>query len=193
MNMTVMMFDNNIYGLTKKQTSPTTPKDAHSFTHPHGNYLHPIKPLSVTLAVANASFVAQTIDWNPLHLYEILLAAHRHQGLSFIRILQRCPHFTPYAYEKCQRDPSLITLLHHEKGIKESEAFKKVFKNRVLHDPSDHSAAQQWAEAEHTYPIGIFYQCEDIHRYDVDTVQGIDIRPEAKIAALEEEMDKCQI
>src|SRR5210317_672960 len=93
MNMTVLLHDNQIYGLTKKQVSPTSPKGLKSNTTPRGSYLDPLNPLTVTLGVSNVSFVAQVADWMPDVLYDIVSQAHRHRGLSFVRILQRCPEF----------------------------------------------------------------------------------------------------
>jgi 2-oxoglutarate ferredoxin oxidoreductase subunit beta len=60
MDLTALLLDNNIYGLTKNQTSPTTPQGHTSNTQPYGSYLPPLDPISVTLGVTNASFVAQT-------------------------------------------------------------------------------------------------------------------------------------
>ncbi|MDP6343886.1 MAG: thiamine pyrophosphate-dependent enzyme, partial [Alphaproteobacteria bacterium] len=65
MNMTALMHDNQIYGLTKNQVSPTSPIDVKSNTSPRGGYLEPLNPLSVTLGVSNVSFVAQAADWIP--------------------------------------------------------------------------------------------------------------------------------
>ncbi|MCB0572928.1 MAG: hypothetical protein KDC66_24335, partial [Phaeodactylibacter sp.] len=87
MNMTVLLFDNNIYGMTKKQTSPTSRLGTISNTHPHGSVLPPVNPLQTTLGVSNASFVAQTADWVRGHLYATIKAGYEHQGFSFIRIL----------------------------------------------------------------------------------------------------------
>lgn len=104
MHMTVLLLDNNIYGLTKMQSSPTTPLAVRTNTHPRGTPTEPLNPLSVVLGVNNASFVAQTVDWNPAHVHATLLAAHRHAGLSFVRILQRCPHYLPHLHDEVQAD-----------------------------------------------------------------------------------------
>jgi len=81
MDLTVLLLDNNIYGLTKNQTSPTTRTGEKSNTHPSGSSLPPLNPIAVTLGITNASFVAQTIDWNPPHLYSTIRAAYEHRGL----------------------------------------------------------------------------------------------------------------
>jgi 2-oxoglutarate/2-oxoacid ferredoxin oxidoreductase subunit beta len=77
MDMTALMLDNNIYGLTKNQTSPTTPQGITSNTQPRGSYLPPLNPIEATLGITNASFVAQTAEWVPAHMYATLRAAHR--------------------------------------------------------------------------------------------------------------------
>ena len=80
MNITVLLHDNHIYGLTKKQASPTSPLGTKSNTTPRGSYLEPMSPLTVTLGVQNASFVAQAVDWIPESLFQIITAAYRHKG-----------------------------------------------------------------------------------------------------------------
>jgi pyruvate/2-oxoacid:ferredoxin oxidoreductase beta subunit/ferredoxin len=90
MDMTLMVFDNAVYGLTKAQTSPTSPAGFKTNTHPFGAILEPVNPLTVTLGVTNVSFVAQVVDWNPPLLYQTLKAAYRHHGTGFVRIIQRC-------------------------------------------------------------------------------------------------------
>src|ERR1035437_1166559 len=121
MNMTVMLLDNSIYGLTKKQTSPTSAKGTRSNTHPHGSVLPPINPIQTTLSVSNASFVAQTVDWKPAHVFETIKAAYEHPGFSFVRVLQRCPKFMQVLYETTIADQSAFTLLTHANGIKLDE------------------------------------------------------------------------
>ena len=97
MNMTVFLHDNQIYGLTKMQASPTSPKGLKSNTTPRGSYLDALQPLTVTLGVQNVSFVAQAVDWIPEVLYDIVSQAFHHKGFSFVRIVQRCPEWLPGA------------------------------------------------------------------------------------------------
>jgi len=97
MNMTVFLHDNQIYGLTKMQASPTSPKGLKSNTTPRGSYLDALQPLSVTLGVQNVSFVAQAVDWIPEVLYDIVSKAFHHKGFSFVRIVQRCPSGCPHS------------------------------------------------------------------------------------------------
>jgi len=193
MKMVVMLFDNNIYGLTKMQTSPTTPKGQYSNTHPQGAVLSPINPLTVTLGITNASFVAQTIDWHPPHLAATIKAAYDHEGLSFIRILQRCPHYMEDFFEVLQRDPSLVRFLEHEDGIDIPPATAKGFTNRQAHDPSNLAEALSLAADTDCHPIGLLYRNPDAERYDLASAYGIGMTPEEKLNGLNAELDRFAI
>jgi len=193
MNMTVMMLDNNIYGLTKMQSSPTTPKGYRSNTHPFGTALRPLNPLTVTLGITDASFVAQTVDWNPPHLYATLQAAHRHQGLSFVRVLQRCPHYMPKIWDALQQDPQKVVLLTHDGGIRLDDAVARTFKHQEAHDPSDLGGARDWAAREDVVPIGLFYRNQESDRYDEFTHHGLGMSAADKVAAVQRDLDRFLI
>ena len=87
MNITVFLHDNQIYGLTKKQASPTSPSGPEEQHHAARRHLEPLNPLTVTLGVPDASFVAQAVDWIPEVLYDIITG-----GLSPPRLLVRAHH-----------------------------------------------------------------------------------------------------
>ena len=193
MNMTVLLLDNNIYGLTKKQTSPTSATGTRSNTHPHGSVLPPINPIQTTLSVANASFVAQTVDWKPAHVFETIKAAHEHKGFSFVRILQRCPKFMGDLYETTIADQSALTLLTHENGIKLDEKAEKSFKNIIQHDPSDINKGREYAELKDSIPIGLFYQNKDAPRYDEYGAHNIGMPVKDRITAINKELDKYAV
>ena len=165
MDMTILLLDNNIYGLTKKQTSPTTPLGYKSNTHPFGAHLPPLNPLAATLGVTNASFVAQTAEWVPAHLFATLKAAQRHKGFSFVRILQRCPHFTPDLFSEAVKKPDLVEVLTHPEGI-HAEGLDKIYKNEIRHDPSDIHRARELAEDPAVVRIGLFFRDESRTRYE---------------------------
>lgn len=185
MNLVVLLLDNNIYGLTKNQTSPTTRMGERSNTHPHGSYLPALNPLAVTLGVTNVSFVAQTIDWSPPHLYNTIRAAYEHQGTSFVRVLQRCPHFTSHIFDEALEDSSHVLLMRHEQGIPLEPEVAKKFPNQVMHDPGDLDEARRLAGREEAYPIGLFYQRKDAIRYDEITSRGLAKTQAEKLAAVE--------
>jgi len=193
MNMTVMLFDNNVYGLTKNQTSPTSSQGQTSNTHPRGAWLKPIDPIQTTLGITNASFVAQTVDWNPIHLLSTLKAAHRHQGLSFVRILQRCPHFTEDVFQIARTVPEALKLMHHPDGIEADEKLMARFPNNVEHDPSDINAARQLADSSDGIPIGLFYRNNNADRYDEYTVSGLATPRAKKLEAIRGVLDGYRI
>jgi len=164
--MVAMLLDNSIYGLTKKQTSPTTPQGFKTNTQPYGSFLPPLNPLTTTLGTTNVSFVAQTAEWVPAHLYATLRAAYHHPGFSFVRILQRCPMYTQSMYEDAVRNPGMIDLLVHDDGVVVPE-LDKIYQNHVAHDPSDLDSARKLAEDSSRIRLGIFYRNESRARYDL--------------------------
>ncbi len=193
MDLTVLLHDNHIYGLTKKQASPTSPLGTRSYTTPGGSQLAPLNPLTVTLGVPNVSFVAQAVDWIPEVLYQIVAAAYRHKGLSFVRILQRCPEFMPGMFDPWVRDPERTLLLRHEKGLAIGPALAKVYKNQREHDPRDIAAARAIASADDPIPVGILYQDPSVPRYEEIRHAGPVRTPASIRRGLEAELDKITI
>jgi len=188
MNMVALLLDNSIYGLTKKQTSPTTPQGFKTNTQPYGSFLPPLNPLSTTLGTSNVSFVAQTAEWIPSHLYATLRAAYTHRGLGFVRILQRCPMYTPSLYEKALKDPSLVELLVHDNGINVPE-LDGVYTNRRAHDPSDLNAARALAEDGERIKLGVFFKDEKRPCYD-EMRRPVKISAAERVTRLNAELDK---
>jgi 2-oxoglutarate ferredoxin oxidoreductase subunit beta len=194
MKMVVLLFDNSIYGLTKKQTSPTTPLGTVTNTHPRGSVLPPINPIQATLGLPNASFVAQTVDWKPAHLHATIKKAYDHPGLAFVRIVQRCPIWMRDSYEPTVKDPDAITVLHHDDGIVLEPAALEKFRHVVEHDPSDIVKAREVAElVKETTPIGLFYQNKTASRYDEYGAHNLGISVEDRMAAVNSAMDKYAI
>jgi pyruvate ferredoxin oxidoreductase beta subunit len=89
-DMTYIVFNNEIFGLTKGQTSPTSPKGHESKTQPHGSAKSPIRPLSLALT-SGATYVARTAAVNPNQAQEILAEAVAHDGFAHIDFLTQCP------------------------------------------------------------------------------------------------------
>ncbi len=193
MDMVVMLFDNSVYGLTKKQTSPTTPQGMSTNTHPSGAWLPPLDPLTAMLGMTNVSFLAQTVDWNPAHLHATLAAAYRHKGLGFVRILQRCPTYSAGVFEDLQRDPSRLLMLTGPRGIQVEPAIANMFPNKREHDPSDLGTARAICEAHDPVPIGLLFQDESRPCYDAFTNHGLGMPTADKVAALEKELDRFTV
>ncbi|MDP7624144.1 MAG: thiamine pyrophosphate-dependent enzyme [Rhodospirillales bacterium] len=192
-DMTVLMHDNGVYGLTKKQASPTSPRGLKTNTTPQGSHLPPLNPLSTTLGVANVSFVAQAVDWIPETLYDIISVAFHHQGFSFVRILQRCPEFLPDMFDPWVQNPDQMLLLEHEDGLQISPALAKVYTNQEAHDPADINRAREIASFTDIIPVGVLYQNSNIPRYDdIRRPRGVYTNEKIR-AGIEEELDKYTI
>jgi 2-oxoglutarate ferredoxin oxidoreductase subunit beta len=173
MNLTVFLHDNQIYGLTKMQASPTSPKGLKSNTTPSGAYLDALHPLTVTLGVQNVSFVAQAVDWIPDVLYKVVSAAFHHRGFSFVRIVQRCPEWLPNLHEPWIKDPQRVRL--------------------VDHDPSDLAAAREVASQLDPIPVGILYRNPDVPCYEDLRRTGVLRTPQLVRAGLEAQLDEVTV
>ena len=96
-NMTILLFNNEIYGLTKGQYSPTSKPGLVTKSSPLGSLDTPFSPVSLALG-AEATFVARTMDSDRAHLTEVLTAAAQHRGAAFVEIYQNCPIFNDGAF-----------------------------------------------------------------------------------------------
>jgi 2-oxoglutarate ferredoxin oxidoreductase subunit beta len=109
----ILLFNNQIYGLTKGQASPTSELGKVTKSTPFGVTDHPFNPVSLALG-AEASFVARTIDRDRRHMTEVLRAAALHEGAALIEIYQNCPVFNDGAFaaltEKEVKDQNQIRL-----------------------------------------------------------------------------------
>ena len=114
-NFTILMFNNEIYGLTKGQFSPTSEVGKVTKSSPFGSLDTPFNPLSVALG-AEASFVARTHDLDRKHRMEVFRRAYEHEGSAFVEIYQNCNVFNDGAFErvsgKDSRAEMLIPLAH---------------------------------------------------------------------------------
>jgi 2-oxoglutarate ferredoxin oxidoreductase subunit beta len=189
--MVALLLDNSIYGLTKKQTSPTTPQGFKTNTQPAGSFLPQLNPLTTMLGTTNVSFVAQTAEWVPPHLYATLRAAYQHKGLAFVRILQRCPMYTQSLYERAVKDPSLIELLVHDDGILVPE-LDAIYRTRLAHAPSDLNAARALADDVERIRLGVFFRDESRPRYD-EIRRTYKVSATERIALLERELDRYAV
>ena len=119
-NLTILLFNNRIYGLTKGQYSPTSETGKITKSTPFGSIDHPFNPLSVALG-AEASFVARTHDLDRKHMIEVFRAAHAHRGASFVEIFQNCNVFNDGAFDditsRHAREEMMIDL-HHGQPIR---------------------------------------------------------------------------
>ena len=120
-NMTILLFNNRIYGLTKGQYSPTSEAGKITKSTPMGSVDHPFNPVSLALG-AEGTFVARTIDSDRKHLTSVLSAAAAHRGTSLVEIYQNCPIFNDNAFDalkgmgehKGRREEAVIDLVQGE-------------------------------------------------------------------------------
>ena len=97
-DVNILLFNNQIYGLTKGQYSPTSEAMKVTKSTPFGSIDHPFNPLALAMG-ADASFVARTMDRDPKHLQAMLIRSNQHKGASFLEIYQNCNIFNDGAFE----------------------------------------------------------------------------------------------
>lgn len=154
-NVNVLLFNNEIYGLTKGQYSPTTPRGTINKSAPMGTIDHPFNPLALALG-ADGSFIARSMDRNPRHLREILLRATRHRGTSFVEIYQNCNVFNDAAfsaYTEKESGPDETIFLENGKPVIFGAAKNKGikldgFKPVIVNLEEGYSADDLWIHDE---------------------------------------------
>ena len=109
LDVNVLLFNNQIYGLTKGQYSPTSEEHKITKSTPFGSIDHPFNPLALAMG-ADATFIGRSMDRDPKHLQSMLTRAHQHKGSSFLEIYQNCNIFNDGAFE-----------IFTEKGTKQEE------------------------------------------------------------------------
>lgn len=97
-DVNILLFNNEIYGLTKGQYSPTSHEGQQTKSTPFGVIDHPFNPISLALG-ANATFIARSMDRDPVHLRSVLKEANNHKGSSLVEIYQNCNVFNDGAFE----------------------------------------------------------------------------------------------
>ena len=116
-NLTILLFNNQIYGLTKGQYSPTSEVGKITKSTPFGSVDQPFNPISLALG-AEATFVARTHDMDRKHMQEVFRRAYEHKGSAFVEIYQNCNVFNDGAFEEItsrdKRTEMLISLAHGE-------------------------------------------------------------------------------
>lgn len=187
-DVTIMLFNNQIYGLTKGQYSPTSEEQKVTKSTPFGSIDHPFNPLALALG-ADATFVARTMDRDPKHLQESLIRCHQHKGSSFLEIYQNCNIFNDAAFEPftekatkpdntlfLEQGKPLIFGAQRNKGIK-LDGFKPVVvelgsgisaDDCWIHDERDSNKAQLLVrmfddprvEGHLPRPFGVFYETD---------------------------------
>ena len=187
-NVNILLFNNQIYGLTKGQYSPTSEENKVTKSTPYGSIDHPFNPLALAMG-ADGTFVARTMDRDPKHLQAMLLRANAHKGASFLEIYQNCNIFNDGAFEMftekgskaaetlfLEQGQPLIFGATKEKGIKLDGFTPKVVNladghsvdDLWIHDEKDIYKAQILVrifdnpsiEGHLPRPFGVFYQTD---------------------------------
>ena len=187
-DVNLLMFNNQIYGLTKGQYSPTSEKQKVTKSTPFGSIDHPFNPLALAMG-ADATFIARSMDRDPKHLQAILSRSHQHKGSSFVEIYQNCNIFNDAAFEiftEKSTKPEEALFLEHGKPLIFGAAANKGIKidglrpmvvelgngdtadDLWIHDEADFYKAQilvrmfdNPSTAGHfPRPFGVFYQTE---------------------------------
>ena len=187
-DVNILMFNNQIYGLTKGQYSPTSEANKVTKSTPMGSIDHPFNPLALAMG-ADASFIARTMDRDPKHLQAMLLRSAAHKGSSFLEIYQNCNIFNDGAFEIFTEKSSkpeealfleqgkpLVFGATQNKGIK-LDGFKPTIVNLEegashddlwIHDENDFYKAQilirmfddPSLQGHLPRPFGVFYQTD---------------------------------
>lgn len=191
----VLLFNNQIYGLTKGQYSPTSEKGKKTKSTPMGSIDHPFNPLALCMG-ADATFIARTMDRDPKHMREMLMRSNNHKGTSLLEIYQNCNVFNDGAFfgmtDKATKMNQTLFLEHgqplvfgenKDKGIR-LDGFKPIIVSLEdcsiddlwIHDEKDRVKAgllTRFFDADFPRPFGVFY-FEDRPTYEDALVQQID-------------------
>ncbi len=149
--MTCVIMDNFVYGLTKKQTSPTSPLGFKSKTDLGGNLDMPINPIKKLIA-EGATFVARTHAAMPEHLIQMMERAMDHNGFSVVEVLSECTEFNRGAFDKAlNRKGGQFRIIEEKKNDGTPEDEKR-------HDVTDELAALKLALEPWPGYFGVFYK-----------------------------------
>jgi len=207
-DLNILLFNNQIYGLTKGQYSPTSEVGKKTKSTPLGSIDHPFNPLALCMG-AESTFVARALDREPKHMREILLRAEQHKGTSLVEIYQNCNIFNDGAFggftdKQIKKDNSLY-LKHGEplvfgakedKGIVLDGFIPKIvdlnsgdysLENLWIHDEKCRNKANiltrffddPSTEGAMPRPFGVFYQ-EDRFRYEEALAEQLDTHKKQK-------------
>ncbi|SFC23018.1 2-oxoglutarate ferredoxin oxidoreductase subunit beta [Nocardioides terrae] len=182
-NLTILLFNNRIYGLTKGQYSPTSEAGKVTKSTPVGSIDHPFNPVSLALG-AEATFVARTIDSDRRHLTSVLAAAAAHRGAALVEIYQNCPIFNDGAFDDLRGPASDDRILRLEPGLDVTVGDRTWRHDPTAVDPSDQFALSR---LEDPVPVGIFRQVERA-TYDDEAREQVASAVAASTATREERL-----
>ncbi len=153
LDLTCLIMNNQVYGMTKGQVSPTTPYGDRTSTTPYGSIEPPVHPLLLALA-AGATFVARGASWEAKHLAALIAEGIRHRGFSVIDVLSPCVTFRPedlaYWKERTRTEDTSLELAHDR-----LDALQRVFvdEGRTLGLIYRESRPTYWDEWKAKVPV----------------------------------------
>jgi 2-oxoglutarate ferredoxin oxidoreductase subunit beta len=164
-NIKILLFNNEIYGLTKGQYSPTSPLGTRTKSTPLGSIDHPFNPLSLAIG-AEATFVARSIDTDKKHLTAVLHAAAKHRGSAFVEIFQNCNIFNDGAFDFVREEKENRIYLEHGEPVGETG----LVHDAHAADPAHAFALTRITQSTHgATPIGVF---RDVDRPSYDELMA---------------------
>ncbi|GHT57808.1 2-oxoglutarate ferredoxin oxidoreductase subunit beta [Bacteroidia bacterium] len=157
-DVNMLVFNNQIYGLTKGQYSPTSEEHKITKSTPYGSIDHPFNPLALALG-ADGTFIARSMDRDPKHLQQTLVRAAAHKGTSFVEIYQNCNIFNDGAFELfTEKATKLEEGLYLEQGkplifgaIQNKGIRLNGLQPEVVELGSQYTAEDLWIHDEHDY------------------------------------------
>ena len=177
-DLNIIIFNNKIYGMTKGQSSPTTPTGVKTKTAPEGSYENPFNIGEIAIG-AGASFFARVPDNNPKLMEDVMMQAYHHKGTSVIEVLQNCVIFTDGIHEKITgrdtKDDNQIILEHGKPMIfgKESDHSLKIDGMRLEKTvPENGTAAPLIHDAEESDPL-LHLALAKLHLPDYPVAMGV--------------------
>ena len=153
--------DNFVYGLTKKQTSPTSPIGFQSKTDPNGAMDMPVNPMK-KLVASGASFIARTHSTQVKHMTEMFRRAIQHPGFSVIEVLSECPVFYKGAFDDGNPRKG------GEFGIIDEKTSDGTPEDDERHDVTSETDAYALADLQYPGKFGVFYQKERPSKNDLE-------------------------
>ena len=149
--LTYVIMDNQVYGLTKKQTSPTSPQGFKTKTDPSGAIDMPVNPMR-KLVNSGASFVARSHATQVNHMVDMMMRAAKHEGFSVVEILSECVEFFPGAFDAGNpRKGGAFTTIEEKKHDGSPE-------DAARHDTSNFAAAMALADEPWPGRFGVYYE-----------------------------------
>ncbi|RAJ10457.1 2-oxoglutarate ferredoxin oxidoreductase subunit beta [Chitinophaga skermanii] len=180
-DVNIMLFNNQIYGLTKGQYSPTSEPNKVTKSTPMGSIDHPFNPMALALG-ADATFIARSMDRDPKHLQEMLKRSHAHKGASFLEIYQNCNIFNDGAFEafteKGTKANETITLEQGQPLIFGANKDKGIFLDGLKPIVVDLTAGTHTADDLWKHDEQDFYKAQILTRmFDDPRIEGHLPRP----------------